>query len=58
MRTSGGRGAEGWILGIPLAAMLVAATMSNGGAHAMLLSLESTVRETFGAVVNFFAQLL
>jgi hypothetical protein len=37
--------------------MLVAATMSNGGAHAMLLSLESTVRETLGAVVNFLGQL-
>ena len=40
MRTSGARGAEGWILAIPLAAMFVAATMSNGGAHAMLLLLE------------------
>ena len=58
MRTSGGRGAEGWILAIPLAAMFVAATMSNGGAHAMLLLLESTIRETFGAVFIFFAQLL
>jgi hypothetical protein len=58
MRTSGGRGAEGWILAIPLAAMFAAATMSHGGAHAMLIQLESTIRETFGAVVNFFAQLL
>jgi uncharacterized membrane protein YraQ (UPF0718 family) len=57
MRTSGARGAEGWILAIPLAAMFVAATMSNGGAHAMLLLLESTVRETLGAVVSFFGQL-
>ena len=57
MRTSGARGAEGWILAIPLAAMFVAATMSNGGAHAMLLLLESTVRETFGAVVSFLGQL-
>ena len=57
MRTSGARGAEGWILAIPLAAMFVAATMSNGGAHAMLLFLESTVRETLGAVVSFFGQL-
>ena len=57
MRTSGGRGAEGWILAIPLAAMFVAATMSNGGAHAMLLLLEGTVRETLGAVVNILGQL-
>ena len=57
MRTSGARGAEGSILAIPLAAMFVAATMSNGGAHAMLLLLESTVRETFGAVVSFLGQL-
>jgi hypothetical protein len=58
MRTSGGRGTEGWILAIPLAGILAAATMSNGGAHAMLILLESTIRETFGAVAKFFAQLL
>jgi hypothetical protein len=58
MRTSGARGLEGWMLAIPLAAMFAAATMSNGGAHAMLILLESTIRETFGAVWHFFAQLL
>ena len=57
MRTSGGRGVEGWILVIPVAAMLVAATMSNGGAHAMLITLEATVRETITAVTSFFGEL-
>ena len=58
MRTSGGRGAEGWILAIPLAAMFAAAAMRNGGPHAMLLLIESTVRETFSAVVSFLGRLL
>ena len=58
MRTSGARGLEGWMLVIPVAAMVAAATMSNGGAHAMLLMLESTIREALGAVWNFVAQLL
>jgi hypothetical protein len=57
MRTSGGRGAEGWIIAIPVAAMLVAATMTNGGAHGMVVMLETTVRETITAVAGFLVAL-
>ena len=53
MRTSGGRGAEGWIMAIPILALIVAASMSHGGADGMLLMLESTVRTTVTAVVDF-----
>ncbi|MDQ3347894.1 MAG: hypothetical protein M3545_07995 [Acidobacteriota bacterium] len=52
MRTSGGRGAEGWMLGIPIAALLFAASQSAGGTETMLTMLESTVRHTFTAAVE------
>ena len=58
MRTSGGRGHEGWILVIPVAAMLVAVTMTNGGAHAMLISLDAAIREAVTGVANFVVNLL
>ena len=57
MRTSGGPGHEGWILVIPVAAMLVAVTMTNGGAHAMLITLEAAIRETVTGVASFVVEL-
>ena len=42
---------------IPIAALLVAASASNGGAGAMLLMLESTVRQTVMSVIDFLGQL-
>jgi len=57
MRTSGGRGAEGWIMAIPIVALLVAASASNGGPSGMLLMLETTVRRTVTGVLDFVAQL-
>jgi len=57
MRTSGGRGAEGWIMVIPVAALMVAMTMTNGGAHETVLTLERMVRETFIDVVQFVQRL-
>jgi hypothetical protein len=57
MRTSGGRGSESWIMVIPLAAMFVAATISNGGPDGMILLLEGTIRATITAVVTFFSHL-
>jgi hypothetical protein len=57
MRTSGGRGAEGWIMAIPIVALLVAASASNGGANGMLLMLETTVRRTVTSMLDFLAQL-
>jgi hypothetical protein len=57
MRTSGGRGADGWIIAIPIAALAVAMAMTNGGAHETVLTLERMVRDTFTAVVQFVQQL-
>lgn len=58
MRTSGGRGAEGWIIVIPLAALMIAMTMTNGGAHQTVLMLERMVRETFTSALQFVQRLL
>ena len=52
MRTSGGRGAEGWIMGIPIFALIVASTMSAGGVAGMLIMLEGVVRTTVTSVVD------
>ena len=57
MRTSGGRGAEGWIMAIPIVALIIAASASNGGAHGMLMFLETTVRQTITGVLDFLGQL-
>jgi hypothetical protein len=53
MRTSGGRGADPWMLAIPVLALVVAGSLSAGGFDAMLLKLESTVRHTFIAGLDF-----
>jgi len=52
MRTSGGRGAEGWIIAIPVLALIIASTMSAGGVDAMLIMLEGVVRTTITSVVD------
>lgn len=57
MRTSGGRGAEGWIMIFPILALIVAASMSSGGLNASLISLESAVRQTIMSVVGFVSRL-
>jgi hypothetical protein len=57
MRTTGGRGTEGWILVIPATAMFVTLTMSTGGPHGMILLLESTIRETITTVVSFVIRM-
>lgn len=57
MRTSGGRGAEGWIMAIPIVALIIAASAANGGAHGMLMVLETTVRQTITGVLDFLGQL-
>jgi len=58
MRTSGGRGADAWMLGVPVIALLVAGAMSAGGFDSMLVQLDSVIRHTFSAGLNFFAKLL
>lgn len=57
MRASGGRGADAWMLGIPIVALLVAGSMSAGGLNAVLLTLESTIRHTFNAGLAFITKL-
>jgi hypothetical protein len=51
MRTSGGRGADAWMLVIPVLALVVASTMSAGGLDSVLITLESAIRHTFTAGV-------
>jgi hypothetical protein len=58
MRASGGRGADAWMLVIPVLALVVAGAMSEGGVNAVLLTLESTIRHTFNAGLTFIAKLL
>lgn len=53
MRTSGGKGAEGWIMAIPIIALIVAGSMSNGGIDRVLIALEGSIREALTSVVNF-----
>jgi hypothetical protein len=57
MRTSGGRGAEGLMIAIPIGALLIASTMSAGGTEAMLGSLESAVRHTLAVALEVVRQL-
>lgn len=57
MRTSGGRGADAWMLAIPVIALLVAGSMSAGGFDAVLLQLESAIRHTFGAGLSLVTRL-
>jgi hypothetical protein len=58
MRTSGGRGYEGWIMAVPLVALLVAASMASGGVDGLLLGLEGMVRQVVASVVHFVSDLL
>jgi len=52
MRTSGGHGADGWMIGIPILVLIIASSMSAGGLDAMLLTLEGAVRHTFSAALE------
>ena len=53
MRTSGGRGAEVWIMAIPILALVAAGSMANGGVGAVLITLEGTIRRTLTSIVAF-----
>ena len=57
MRTSGGRGVEGWIVAVPLIVLLVVSTMSSGGLDSMLSLLEDTVRSTVTSLVDVIGGL-
>ena len=52
MRTSGEGGSEGWIMAIPIAALIIAASAAAGGPEALLMSLEGTVRSLVGSAVD------
>jgi hypothetical protein len=57
MRTSGGGGSDGWMMFIPLLALLVFSSYATGGGHALLLTLDSIVRTVWQSVVNFVSSL-
>ena len=52
MRTSGGRGSEGWIVAIPILALIAAAALSAGGPDAMVDMLNDTIRTVVDAIVE------
>jgi hypothetical protein len=53
MRMSGGRGADAWMILIPVLALAVAGTMSNGGLEGVVLMLEHVIRNTVTAGLEF-----
>jgi hypothetical protein len=57
MRTSGGRGHEGWIMAIPVIALLVAASMASGGVDGLLHGVDGAVRQIVAAVVGFVSDM-
>ena len=58
MRTSGGPGLEGWIMAIPIVALIVAMTMNRGGAHDAVVAAERMIRETLASAMGFLARVL
>lgn len=58
MRASGGRGADAWLLLIPVVALLVAGSFSAGGLDAALLTLNNAIRDTVMAGVELVRKLL
>lgn len=58
MRTSGASGSEGWIMLIPIVALVVAASYSAGGPEALLTSLDGTVRHLFQSAADFVRNVL
>ena len=56
MRTSGAGGSEGWIMAIPIVALIVAASAAAGGPEALLMSLESTVRSLVRSAADLVRQ--
>ena len=58
MRMSGGRGADAWMILIPVLALAVAGTMSNGGLEGVVLTLEHVIRNAVTASLEFVQGLL
>ena len=55
MRTSGAGGSEGWIMAIPIAALVVAASAAAGGPEALLMSFEGTVRSLVRSAIDLMS---
>ena len=45
------------MVAIPIAALIVVATMSTGGVHSMIIMLDDTVRSIIASVVDFVRAL-
>jgi hypothetical protein len=58
MRTSGAGGSEGWIMVIPIAALIVAASAAAGGPEELMMSLEGTVRGLVRSAVDLLSSVL
>ena len=57
MRTSGGRGADAWLLAIPVVALLVAGSMAEGGFASVLLTLNNAIRDVAMASLELVRKL-
>ena len=58
MRTSGGRGSEGWIMAIPIIALLVVASTRSGGLAPALYELNSAILQIWTAIMEFVQRVL
>lgn len=58
MRSSGGRGADAWMIVIPVVALLVAGSMSSGGLDSVLLTVERVIRHTLTAGLDWVRGLV
>ncbi len=58
MRSSGGRGADAWMIIVPVVALLVAGTMSAGGLDGVLLAVERVIRHTVTAGLDWVRALI
>jgi len=52
MRSSGGRGADAWMILVPVVALAIAGTMSEGGVDGVLLMMERAIRHTLAAGID------
>ena len=57
MRTSGGGGSDGWMMFIPLLALLVFSSYATGGGYALLLTLDGIVRAVVQSTISFVSNV-
>jgi hypothetical protein len=57
MNTSGSGRSDAWMMLIPLAALLIFTSFSNGGPESLFSSLDSLLRGTVRAVVDMVSSL-